>query len=236
MMEPSCRGSFHYNDVTMKAMASRISGVSIVDSTVGSGADQRNHQSPASLAFVRLIHRWPMNPPHKGPVTRETFSFDDVIMKRVHAMTPSYKGSFRSRALVLSRWIYAPEDGGELKAMMDRMMKGMPSVLVSHYRGKLLAQAQGQGLGRHSKEDVMMLAERDIRSLSTFLGKLFPFLITVRCRYNAVNFLQNIHERATNWKGEAFVGSDSDWYSAPLPAMIWAIPCYIGPRYNGNRL
>ena len=34
-----------------------------------------------SLAFVRGIHRWPVNSPHKGPVTRKMFSFDDVIMR-----------------------------------------------------------------------------------------------------------------------------------------------------------
>ena len=47
--------------------------------TVCSGADQRKHQSSASLAFVRGIHRWPVNSPHKGPVTRKMFPFDDVI-------------------------------------------------------------------------------------------------------------------------------------------------------------
>ena len=43
-------------------------------------ADQRKHQRSASLAFVRGFHRWPVNSPHKGPVTREMFPFDDVIM------------------------------------------------------------------------------------------------------------------------------------------------------------
>ena len=70
----------HYSDVELSAMASRNTGVSIVYSTVCSGADQRQHQSSASLAFVRKIHRLPMNSPHKGPVTRKMFLFDDVIM------------------------------------------------------------------------------------------------------------------------------------------------------------
>ena len=35
----------------------------------------------ASLAFVQRIHRCPVNSPHKGPVTRKMFPFDDVIMK-----------------------------------------------------------------------------------------------------------------------------------------------------------
>ena len=72
--------SYHYSDVIMSTMASQITGVSIVYSTVCSGADQRKHQSSASLAFVRGIHRWLVNSPYKGPVTHKMFTFDDVIM------------------------------------------------------------------------------------------------------------------------------------------------------------
>ena len=50
--------------------------------TVYSGADQRKHQSSASLAFMRGIRRWPVNSPHIGPVTQKKFPFDDVIMTR----------------------------------------------------------------------------------------------------------------------------------------------------------
>ena len=71
---------YHYNDVIMGAMASQITSLTIVYSTVHSGADQRKHQSSASLAFVRGIHRWPVNSPHKWPVTRKIFPFDDVII------------------------------------------------------------------------------------------------------------------------------------------------------------
>ena len=70
----------HYSDVIMNEMASHIAGVSMVCSTVYSGADQRKHQTSASLAFVRRIHRWPVNSPHRGPVTRKMFPFDDVFM------------------------------------------------------------------------------------------------------------------------------------------------------------
>ena len=64
----------------MSAVEAQIASVSIVCWPVGSGTDQRKNQSVASLAFVRRIHRWPMNSPHKGPVTRKMFSFNDVIM------------------------------------------------------------------------------------------------------------------------------------------------------------
>ena len=50
-------GRAHYSDVIMSAMMSQITGVSIVCSTVCLGADQRKHQSSASLAFVRGLHR-----------------------------------------------------------------------------------------------------------------------------------------------------------------------------------
>ena len=71
----------------MSAMASEITGVSIVYSTVCSDADQRKHQSSVSLAFVRAIHRWPVNSLRKWVVTRKVFRVDDVIM---FIMTPSY--------------------------------------------------------------------------------------------------------------------------------------------------
>ena len=64
----------------MGEIASQIISLTIVYSTVYSDADQRKHQSFASLAFVRRIHRGPVNSPHKWPVTRKMFPFDDVIM------------------------------------------------------------------------------------------------------------------------------------------------------------
>ena len=64
----------------MGAMASQITSLTIVYSTAYSGADQRKYQSFASLAFVRGIHRSPVNSSHKWPVTQKIFPFDDVIM------------------------------------------------------------------------------------------------------------------------------------------------------------
>ena len=81
---PTNRGK-HYCSVIMGAMASQITSVIIVYLTVYSGADQRKHQSSASLAFARGFHRWPVNSPHKWPVTRKMFPFDDVIMHRLHS-------------------------------------------------------------------------------------------------------------------------------------------------------
>ena len=63
-------------------MGAMVSQITIVYSTVYWGAGQRKHQSSASLAFVQGIHRWPVNSPHKGPVTRKCF----------HLMTSSCRG------------------------------------------------------------------------------------------------------------------------------------------------
>ena len=65
----------------MGAIASQITSLAIVYSLVYSDAEHRKHQSSASLAFVRGIHRGPVNSPHKWSVTRKMF----------HLMTPSWK-------------------------------------------------------------------------------------------------------------------------------------------------
>ena len=66
----------------MSSMASQTTSLTIVYSTVYSSADQRKHQSSASLVFVW----WPVNSPHKGPVMRKMFPFDDVIMNLMHSI------------------------------------------------------------------------------------------------------------------------------------------------------
>ena len=73
-------GRSHYNDVIMGGIASQITSLTIFCSTVYSDTDKRKHQSSALLAFVRGIHRGPMNSPHKWPVRRKRFPFDDVIL------------------------------------------------------------------------------------------------------------------------------------------------------------
>ena len=75
------RDSSHYSDVIMGAIASQITRVSIVCSTVISGAYKK--QSPESVAFVWEIYRWPVDSPQKGPGTRKMFPFDDIIMVKI---------------------------------------------------------------------------------------------------------------------------------------------------------
>ena len=75
----------------LKSPASRL----FTQSFIQAHTDQRKHQSSTSLAFLWGIHRWPVNSPHKGPVTRKMYLFDDVIMYS---------------ALLISRSIFAPKN------------------------------------------------------------------------------------------------------------------------------
>ena len=84
----------HYNDVIMGTIASKITSLTIVYSTVYSDADQRKHQSSASLAFVRGIHREPMKSPHRGPVIcfhLMTSSFVLWIFRRTSKKTSKFR-------------------------------------------------------------------------------------------------------------------------------------------------
>ena len=84
----------------MSVMASQITSLRIVYFTIYSGTDQRKHQSSALLAFVRGIPLWLVNAPHKGPVTRKMFPFDDVIMNATSG-TPNRLAIIATRHYVM---------------------------------------------------------------------------------------------------------------------------------------
>ena len=91
----------HYNDVIMGSMASQITSLTFLYSAVYSGADQRKHQSSASLAFVG-----PMNSPHKWTVTRKMLLFDDVIMRDTKLKMICYLWLYTSNSQHENLWIY----------------------------------------------------------------------------------------------------------------------------------
>ena len=93
----------HYSGVIMCAMTAQIIGASIIYWTVCSGISKK-HQSSVSLAFVRGIRRWPVNSRHKGPVTRNMVSFDDVTLAKYiqcHNMGRNYGRHFLSFVVFL---------------------------------------------------------------------------------------------------------------------------------------
>ena len=89
--------------LVMGVIASQITSLTIVYSTVYSGADQRKHESSALLAFVWGIHRGPVNSPHTWPATQKMFPFDDVIMNTLQIIT-------WTTANVVHWRMYAPSD------------------------------------------------------------------------------------------------------------------------------
>ena len=94
---------WHHDDVIMGAKASQITSFTIVCSTTYSDANQRKHQSSASLAFVRGFHRGLVNSPHKWPITRKMFPFIDVIMIIPHGNSGGYcNGTGRNKADYIS--------------------------------------------------------------------------------------------------------------------------------------
>ena len=111
----------HYNDVIMSAIASQITGVSIVCSTVGSDTDQRKHQSSAALAFVRWLYRWQVNSPHKRPVTRIMFPFDDVIMRNANTCpTPVLRYDEKSKYGFVCFLIKSEQHGLAIQECINR--------------------------------------------------------------------------------------------------------------------
>ena len=111
--------------IIMSAMASQITSLAIVYSTVYSGADPRKHQSSASLGFMRGIQRWPMNSPHKWPVTRKMVPFGDVIMNILSFVPRTLPSQSPSRHSLTS-WRLASE-----VSRSSTLSRSWPSTLAS---------------------------------------------------------------------------------------------------------
>ena len=114
-------GIFNYCDVIVGVMPSQITSLTIVNSTVHSGARHRKHQSPASLASVRWNHRWPTNSPHKWSVTRKWFPFDDVIMLGVIHAGPEPLDNNMHRTASLTATHLSRIKGIKCKNMANRI-------------------------------------------------------------------------------------------------------------------
>ena len=118
----------HYSDVINSTIASQITSLTIVYSTVYSGADQRKHQSSASLASVWGIHRWSVDSPHKRPVTQKIFPFDDVIMRcylSIYVTSVSLAVCLQTEAHISkSLWRHRMETFSALLALCNRKSIG----------------------------------------------------------------------------------------------------------------
>ena len=101
----------------MGAMASQITRLTIVYSTVYLGGDQRKYQRSVPLAFLRGIHRWPVNSPHKCPVKRKMFPFHYVI---IYACVTGSCTHFRN--VVPNVWHNMFDNAGGIK-LVNKMWK-----------------------------------------------------------------------------------------------------------------
>ena len=99
----------HYNDDKMSSIASQITSLAVVYSTVYSDTDQRKHQSSVWLAFVWGIHRDRWNPRTQGQLRGKCF----------HLMTSSWKPEEGWGSVMLSWWRYQMETFSALLAVCE---------------------------------------------------------------------------------------------------------------------
>ena len=127
-----CR-NIHYNGVIMGAMASQITSLTIVYSTIYSDAEQTKHQNSASLAFVRRIRRWPVNSPHKWPVTRNFFS-----IRWRHHVPLSLNGCI---CIFMKKW-QKNHSTHNIKYFIDRLNEKSLNIYIYIYMSKFIAYAR----------------------------------------------------------------------------------------------
>ena len=114
-LERTVRESIHYSNVIMSTTTSQSPALRLCTQPF---IAEENIKAPHHWSYVRGIHRSPVNSPHKGPVTRKMFQFDDVIME----WTMPNKG-FMSEIyiyiLLVNWWAHRQTDDGW---MADRQM------------------------------------------------------------------------------------------------------------------
>ena len=93
---------YHYDDVIMTTMAAQITSVTVVYSTVYSDANQRNHQSSASLAFVWGIHRDRWIPRTNGQLRGKCFHLMTSSCQSFASLTGPFLTAFTDRWIRLT--------------------------------------------------------------------------------------------------------------------------------------
>ena len=154
----------------MGEIASQITSLTIVYSTFYSDTDQRKHQSSASLAFVPGIHRGPVNSPHKGPVTRKMFPFDDVIMTN---STRMLTGTWRCLVLASPAFNMPCRFGPSLRSVESRRVLWLPNatnLAVKRYLKWTSKSVKSGSLG--TKETILIIFIQSRRSCIHFIMRM----------------------------------------------------------------
>ena len=138
-------------------------------------ADQNKHQSSTSLACVREIHRWPVNFPHKGSVTRKMFSFDGVIMR--------YKKKSRSERIEEMAWCRSVMLTGSLRPGIDNHAHGIHwTKAIQH----ILLDMISEGFFMYCHVHVTQYKVQDVVLSAT--GKCgYVWWVTIRSENSAIN-------------------------------------------------
>ena len=187
----------------MDAIASQITSLTIVYSTVYSDADQSKHQSSASLAFVRGIHRGPVNSPHKWPVTRKMFPFDDVIMYW-HSFTYARSTDQSSRFPCLQAKLFmVPVRGGYVclicivTGFLTFFVYQLQDISVALYalRGKHVSRRWG-----HYNDVIMSEMASQITSLTIVYSTIYSRCRSIIKHQNSASltFVRGIHRGPVN--------------------------------------
>ena len=152
MLESCCGKQIHFPIFPLQwrhngAMASQITSLTILYSTVYSSANQRKHQSAASLVFVRGTHQWTVNSSYKWPVTRKMFPFDDVSKHKI------YRPSRRNTMIYIYcrsifRWTYVSR-GFKFSSSHNESTyyRRIPLKLVGNFQMLLVITVPGEVLG-----------------------------------------------------------------------------------------
>ena len=160
--------SVHYSDVIMSTLTSQITSLMIVYSAVYSGADQRKHQSSASLAFMREIHQWPVNSPRKGPVTWKMFPFDVIMEQLTHILEGGFTGN---------DWTNASEI-----ALTD-VMKCFSLAALKLSKWQFLCQPVPQKLQYHQNDNISISVNNILNMYFVLSWWYHQFFIDVWCIY-----------------------------------------------------
>ena len=155
----------------LKSPASRLFTEAFIQAQI------KKHQSSASLAFVRGIHRGPVNSPHKWPVTGKMFPFDDVIMRRAARYCHTVSKSFHCTWFI--------DDVSEF-------VKNLTILTMGHW--ERLPVSQSNELSNHYDEIFTRSTNDYLMHLVFANGKANPhFGVTDVSTDKSISFLEQIH-------------------------------------------
>ena len=175
----------------MSPSVSQITSLAIVYSIVFSGTYQRKHQSSASLAFVRGIHRRPVNSSHKWPVTRKMFPFDDVIMNfssnlisSIYLLSSEFRECLQCKSLgIMMVWFLSSVKRRFLSSVKRRFLPSVKRPFLFSVKRHFLSSVERRFLPSVKYRFLSSVERRFLSSKERrFLSSIERRLLLVQCR------------------------------------------------------